>query len=429
VSAPIEQDTAERRAAMRALLARPLLAAGGPDSEALALVRRHAAWLREWLGRNAGWTLQVEPELARLRKTPADLRDATRPARDASSDLPFSQRRYVLLCLALAALEREDRQTTLGRVADAVLAEVAGEPSFAAAGLRFELEGRDARRDLVHAVRLLLDLRVLVRVQGQEEHFVERRGDVLYNVRRPALAALLAVRRGPSTVRAHAGFEERLAAIADEPRPQGEDAHNRQLRHGLTRRLLDDPVVYYDDLGEDERAYLVGQRSNLLRQIHEATGLVGEVRREGIALVDPAGTLTDTRLPEEGTEGHVTLLVAEFLVARARGTASPEADADADADTAANAGVVPLAAVIAHVASKKAEHRTHWRKDALAPGAEIVLAGQALAHLEALRLVRCSREGVVPLPALGRYRLLAPTTTTRDRRSAGRKPEQRGLFE
>jgi uncharacterized protein (TIGR02678 family) len=436
VSAPVEQDVVERRQAMRALLVRPLLAAGGPDGEALALVRRHTAWLRDWLGRNTGWTLQVEPELARLRKTPADLGDATRPARDAGSDLPFSQRRYVLLCLALAALEREDRQTTLGRVADTVLAEVAGEPGFAAAGVTFELEGRDARRDLVHVVRLLLDLRVLVRVQGQEEHFVERRGDVLYDVRRPALAALLAVRRGPSTVRADASFEERLAAIVDEPRPEGEDAHHRRLRHGLTRRLLDDPVVYYDELEEDERAYLIGQRSNLLRQIHEATGLVAEVRREGIALVDPAGTLTDTRLPEEGTEGHVTLLVAEFLVDHARGTAGAGGVASPDA------GVVPRAAVIAHIASKKAEHRTHWRKDALAPGAEIVLAGQALAHLEALRLVRCSessKEGVVPLPALGRYRLLAPTSTPkptatttatmRDRRGAGRKPEQRGLFE
>jgi uncharacterized protein (TIGR02678 family) len=414
MSALAGQVAAERRQAMRALLAKPLLTAAGPDAAALALVRVHAEWLRDWLGRNCGWTLQVEPELARLRKIPGDLGDETRAARDRTSDVPFSRRRYALLCLALAALERADRQTTLGNVAQDVLAAVVGEPAFAAAGLAFELEGREARRDLVHVVRLLLELRVLVRVHGQEEHFVERRGDVLYNVSRPALAALLAIRRGPSTVAAES-FEERVAAIVEEPRPEGDEARNRHLRHTLTRRLLDDPVVYYDELGEDERAYLNSQRAHMLRQIHEATGLVGEVRREGIALVDPEGTLTDQGMPEEGTEGHVTLLVAEFLAAKARRETGVSAG-----------GAVPVAAVVAHVEAKKREHRTHWRKDAFAPGAETGLAREALARLEALRLVRRSQDGVLPLPALGRFRLLPPTT--RARRGA-RAAAQQGLFE
>ena len=79
-------------------------------------MRRHAAWLRDWLARHPGWSLQIDGETARLRKTPADLDDATRPAREPNSALPFTRRRYVVLCLALAALERADRQTTLGRV-------------------------------------------------------------------------------------------------------------------------------------------------------------------------------------------------------------------------------------------------------------------------------------------------------------------------
>jgi hypothetical protein len=105
MSALADQILSERRQAMRALLARPLLTASG-WGEALVLVRVHAEWLREWLGRNCGWTLQVEGELARLRKTPGDLLDSTRGARDHTSDLPFSRRRYSLFCLALASLER-----------------------------------------------------------------------------------------------------------------------------------------------------------------------------------------------------------------------------------------------------------------------------------------------------------------------------------
>jgi len=269
--------------------------------------------------------------------------------------------------------------------------------------MTFDLETREARRDLVHVVRLLLEFRVLRRIHGVEEHFVDNRGDVLYNVDRPSLSALLAVRRGPSTVRSTT-FEERLAAVVEEPAPESDDARNRRLRMTLTRRLLDDPVVYYDDLDDDERAYLASQRAHIVRQIHEATGLVAEVRREGIALVDPEGPLTDERMPDEGTEGHVTLLVAEYLASIVR--------------TQPPSGVRPfvaLAAIIAHVGVLKREHKAHWRKDALAPGAETTLAAAALERLAALRLVRRVGNGVEPRPALGRYRLLAPTTRTRAR--------------
>jgi uncharacterized protein (TIGR02678 family) len=420
MSGVAEQIVAERREAMRALLAKPLLPARGADGQALALVRVHAEWLRQWLGRNCGWSLHIEPELARLRKTPADLSDGTRGALDRTSGLLFSRRRYVLLCLALATLERADRQTTLGNVAGDVLAAVAGEPAFAAAGLSFELDSREARRDLVHVIRLLLEACVLVRVHGQEDHFIGGRGDVLYNVNRAALAAFLAVRRGPSTVAAR-GFEGRIAAIAEEPHPEGDEARNRQLRIGLTRRLLDDAVVYFQDLDEEERAYLASQRAHLLRQIHEATGLVGEVRREGIALVDPEGTLCDLGMPEEGTEGHATLLVAEFLAAQARGApGDPRAAQDSTALT------VPREAVVAHLAAKKREHRAHWRKEALSPGAEEGLARDALARLEALRLIRMSRGGITPLPALGRFRLLPPTMRSP---RGGTGPLQKPLFE
>lgn len=421
MTAQAQQLLADRQAAMRALLAHPLLTAARHGQE-LALVRINAEWLREWLGRNCGWTLQVDAEQARLRKTPADHLDGSRGARDSGSGLPFSRRRYALFCLALAALERGDRQTTLGNIADEVSGAMSAEPGFAAAGMSFDLGERESRRDLVHVVRLLLELRVLVRLHGQEEHFVEQRGDVLYNVVRPALACLLAVRRAPSTISA-AAFEERLAALLMEPVGQGEEARNRQIRHRLMRRLLDDPVVYYDELEGDERAYLISQRPHLLRLIEEATGLAGEVRREGIALVDPEGALTDLGMPEQGTEGHVALLVAEFLAQRSRARVAPAGMGPVEGPISESGGVVAMAEIVAHVAAKKREHRAHWRKDALAPGAEVALAAQALATLEALRLVTRAGDGVRPRPAVGRFRLLAPTV-----RARGKAAIQAGLF-
>jgi len=77
----------------------------------------------------------------------------------------------VLLCLALAVLERADAQITLGRLAEGVLA-AAGEPELVTAGVSFTLARRDERSDLVAAVRLLLGWGVLDRVAGDEDAFL-----------------------------------------------------------------------------------------------------------------------------------------------------------------------------------------------------------------------------------------------------------------
>ena len=200
---------------------------------------------------------------------------------------------------------------------------------------------------------------------------------------------MLNVKRGPSTIDETA-LGGRLAALVDEPMPDTDESRNRRLRSQLTRKLLDDPIVYHDALTEGERAYLGSQRAFLLAQIEEATGLIPEVRREGIALVDESGDLTDLALPEEGTDGHLTLLLAEHLAACAR----------RDGPVA-----VGHAALHRHVAGLVARHRAHWRRDVAEPGAEIGLTERTLDRLEALRLVRRTEDGVMPLPALGRYAL------------------------
>jgi uncharacterized protein (TIGR02678 family) len=357
--------------------------------------------------RHPAWTLQVDSEVARLRKTPAGLSDGSRPARDPTSGMAFSRRRYVVFCLALAALERSDRQTTLGRMAEAVVALAAADPALAAAGVVFDLASHDQRRDLVHATRLLLELCVLVRVHGDEQQFLAARGDVLYNVNRPALAAVLNVKRGPSTVE-DTDFEARLSAIVAEPLPATDDGRNRRLRSRLTRQLLDDPVVYYDTLDSEALGYLNSQRPQIMRQIAEASGLIPEVRREGIAMVDDMGDMTDIGLPEEGTEGHLTLLIAEYLASHARrepGAAVLESD------------------LCRQTARLVAKHRAHWRKSITEPGAEIAATTETIDRLAALHLVERTDAGVIPLPAIARYALAEPESagTPRPRRSRRRR--------
>ncbi|MFD3683866.1 TIGR02678 family protein [Nocardiopsis sp. NPDC058631] len=394
-SASHDLDLARLHRAARALLRRPLLRATGDDAD-FRLVREHAARLRAWFDRNTGWTLHVDAETVRLRKVPGNPHDPTHPAREEGRGrLVFDRRRYVLLCLSLAVLERAEAQIALGRLSEQVILEAAA-PEFE--DVAFTLTTRDERLDLVAVVRLLLRLGVLGRVAGDEDAFVRSSGDVLYDVDRRVLAGMLAGARGPSTV-TDTDPADRLRALAEDSvahHLDSDDLRNTAIRHRLTRRLLDDPVLYHDALTEEERAYLTSQRGAITRRITELTGLVPEVRAEGVAMVDPDDDLTDVRMPEQGTQGHATLLLAEHL--------------------AAAHGPVTVEDLCARVRELAAEHASYWSKSARTPGNEPELVAQALERLRALGLVEPAavdgRPAVVGLPALARYAVAAPVVTT-----------------
>ncbi|HET8936921.1 MAG TPA: TIGR02678 family protein [Polyangiales bacterium] len=376
----------ERRQALRALLMRPLLTAADAS---FAAVRRHAEQLRPWLLREAGWLLQVDRDHARLFKRPSDLNDGTRGA------VGFDRRRYVLLCLACACLERAESQITLRGLGDELI-RLAGAPELAAAGYQFGLEHAHERRELVQVCRFLISWGALSRVAGDEDSFVlhaaDGGSDALYDVHRRVLAGLLACARGPSTFAPGTeprGTGQRLAAMVEEYVPDTPDALRTALRHQLARRLLDDPVVYFDELDPDARDYLMNQRGVLAARLSEATELQPEQRAEGVAMVDAEGELSDVQLPAEGTLAHATLLVAQYLVQSRE--------------------FVPEIEVASYLRRAADEYGRYWRKAERAPGAELALAREALGQLDKLRLISFRDGAVRARPALARYSLGAPT--------------------
>src|SRR5262249_62130275 len=141
---------------------RPLL---GPQHESFNLVVRHEKVLREWFLRETGWMLEVERGGARLFKRPADLGSAVRGFDG------YDRRRYVLLCLACAVLERADPQITLRLLGERLLS-LAAEPELLSIGFSFTLAAHNERRALVAVFRTLLNLGILRRVSGDEEAFV-----------------------------------------------------------------------------------------------------------------------------------------------------------------------------------------------------------------------------------------------------------------
>jgi uncharacterized protein (TIGR02678 family) len=170
--------------------------------------------------------------------------------------------------------------------------------------------------------------------------------------------------------------------------PGNAETGDRRIRARLVRTLLDDPILYFDELNEEERQYLDEHRGYLLRQICDATGLIAEVRREGIAMVDDTGDLTDVLLPEDSSDGHLSLIVLQWLSESCKtGLGAP----------------IPVSAVEGYVRSQVEVHGSRWSADVRETGAEVRLTQDALLRLRGLRLIRLIAGGVVPLAAAGRF--------------------------
>ncbi len=386
----------ERQLCVRALLQDPLLQASGPHSAIYRLIRRHADWLRTWFAAEPAWPLVIEREYARLSKIPARLNDASFPARDQKG-ISFSRRRYVLLCMVLAVLEKAERQTILGHIAEQVALKARGDEALERAGMNIRFERRAERLDLIAVIRILVKRGVMTRIHGDEEGYVQHSGEVLYTINRSVLARVAVMQSGPSTLTDLPLDERAIRLHPSELFSEGDAARRRRSRTTLTRLLLDHPVIYYADLSEEELAYLHSQRARLTHEIEEASGLIAEIRAEGIAMVDPLRKLTDHAMPDEGTMGHAALLLAEFLI--------PHIVAD-EADGVLRRGPgVPELRLEQYLAEQAAEHKGRWRRDSQEPAGLHKLLEDVLSRLQALCLIRRDDDTVVPLPALARYRL------------------------
>lgn len=399
-----ERARTERREALRALLARPLLLADR-DPEIFALVVRHRAELVRWFGESAGWTLVVDAGArhARLMKR-ASRPDPTRPAR-APGRRPFDRRRYVLLALALAALDGEAVQVTLARLAEKVR-ELSLEDEALAP---FDPGASAERHAFVDVIRLLEELGVLAFKDGDADRYARSpgEGDALYDVRERLLSRLLAAPRPPALC---AG----PAQMAEEERAATEEGERTAARHAVFRRLLDDPVVYKDELDPRGRDWLAAGSGFLYERLERDAGLVVERRAEGLAAVDSAGALTDTVFPEGGsTVKHAALLLCEWLAERARGggpgeaplDSAPAGEAPRAGRTAPDTAAIPWPDVAARVRALQVEHAGRWSRefeptaaggDALAKEAARLLVGFGLAAF-------APDGGLAPRPACARF--------------------------
>jgi uncharacterized protein (TIGR02678 family) len=362
------QAAAERRAAARHLLMHPLSCLEH-DPDTFRLIRRHEAELDRWFTQRLGYRLHLDADTARLHKTGAV--PPNRPLR-TSSQRALSGLEHTVLALVLAA--------TSSGPAVISLRDLVGELRSAAAEAEIALaDDASVRRALVAALRWMIDAGLAQELHEHVDAYAtDETVDAVLRVRPDRIALLLV----PSV----AGCES-VGDLLD-----------RADRRGTTRvwmraRLTEEPVLYRDDLTDEEWGELRRRLGEEERLLDEMFGLLIEARAEGVAAIDPEGTLAEQRFPTGGTLGHAALLLIDRLGTRER-TAAPTVDVDS---------------VVALVTEMAEENRRRWAGEYVERPDR--LTQHVIGLLETLRLGVRDGAGFRLLPAAARFAPIEPPAT------------------
>lgn len=393
-SATAEHSAAERRTAARALLAHPVLTATQHPEE-MALVRRHAAALKNVFGSTLSYPLVIESSFARLVKAPLDVAAPPRAAR-RSTGAEFSPRAYMHLALICAGLlaPSAGEQVLLSHLVEQLRADAA------TAGLSVQ-DTLVERRAMVSAIDLLLEWGVLTETDGTVAGWGERREEALLSVNRAMMPHFLARPLRPD-------------AVPTDLWNAGPDLADRQPRRDLRRKLVENPLVRREDLTDAERDVLSRERTELTRVLDDAFGLTLEVRAEGALAYDSEEEVTDVEFPGNGTTRQAALLLLDALI----DTLRPVAGVEVLVHGRPVPGVLaPWVVVDDNLEDLAARNAKSWRSEVTADLDR--LRQDVVALLVSLSLATATDDGLAIHPACARYRaepIRTPATTRAARR-------------
>ncbi|TCN43402.1 uncharacterized protein (TIGR02678 family) [Rhodococcus sp. SMB37] len=432
--ASVDLDSFQRAA--RLILTHHLVTTTFPDRSALSSLRRWATELREDLLATFGYRLEVTETTARL-FTVADRLDPGAGTSTATGR-PFDRRRYAYLALAIAALGRGGGQITLSELADHVATDASR-----VEGVDLDTARAADRDAFVDAVAWLTARGALTLADGDAGGWASDpgHGEALYDIDRAVVAAVF---RPPRALQHLTSVRALLGSSV----PHSDTG---EVRRRVRRALVQKPVVYAEELSDDEALQLALPRTT--EEVELLTGLVCERRAEGVALVDPSGRLSDVRFPNTGTVAQVALLLAGEICDRVSDPDAPPPErmplpADGhDALVAAIDGAIPRSGLFTPLASATSGdlvERVEGASERPAPTHPLIedswvagtigrlvhtygrtfaaqwqadpagLAQAATERLAQMRLVVRAPGGILALPALARFRGVTVSVRKRD---------------
>jgi uncharacterized protein (TIGR02678 family) len=408
-----ESELGDCQRAARTLLVNGIVTEQRPSAREWRNVRRYAEPLDAAFREVAGYSLLVTRTAVRLVRILDRLVETV--VFTTPSGRPFDRSRYALVVLALAALERSSSQTTLTDLARRIR-----RSAEQTKGLAFEPDAHASRLALGHAVRVLEDLGALTLTDGSREAWEQGHddGEALYDIDRAMCRQVFALPRGLRRETESVFLHEAVTDV-------GRDPVRRGRRQRLARLLLETPVVYLADLDEADRRFLHKEARPLLARLEGLTGASGERRKEGLALIDPGRSFSESPFPRGGSAHQAALLLASRLCAvvdQLSAVQGPHVHEPSDRSLAALRAAAP-AGPDHHGAPVRVrseypfvdlqqllEEATRLR-DEIGPALKAayredakVFLDDAVRVLQTYDLVRPIEGGIVLLPAIARFR-------------------------
>ncbi|WP_028193382.1 DUF2398 family protein [Salinispora pacifica] len=279
--------------AARLVLRFPLVTDIYPTTGALELIHRWEDPLARDLRYLFDYRLDVRTSHARLIRQ-FDRLDAV--AQFRHNNRPFDRRRYAYLCLVLAGLRRSYTEVSLS-----VIARLLVPQANAIDGLGFEPTITPHKNALADVLMFLERLGALRCSDGSASAWLRDHdnGDALYDVDHDICAAVFRPSRSLQELPTAAAL---LASDVKGERDASRLAGQRARRH-----VIEYPVTYFDQVDEHTGAAL--RHPQLAEELGRLTGGLVERRAEGIALIDSTGGFSDETFPRSNAVARAAALL------------------------------------------------------------------------------------------------------------------------
>ena len=357
---PPDTDTipADLQHAARRLAESPLIAKES-DPDTFRAIRRHHQQLTNWFNTRFGYRLVVTADTARLYKNTTV--PTHRPLQTTKTQRAFRKREYTVLALAIAAAA-EARPVVSLRDLIAGIHRAGSEVDITVTADYAD------RRAVVTAIQWLIHIGAANQIDKEVDAYASNdAADALLRINHDRLALL------PMPTLTRSRTTEELLDRSDS---------RRSTRTWLRALILEEPVVYRDELTQHEWSELRRRLRDDARMLQDTFDLDIEARAEGVALVDPDTELTPDRFPVPGrTEHQAALLLLERL-ASIKGPASRDE-------------------ALGIIASLAYEHRDRWAQDTQDHNTYL---DRVTSVLQRFKLLRTDSAGTLHLlPAAHRY--------------------------
>lgn len=404
-------DTESRAAAIRALLASPLLLRSR-NEELFRSVATQRGFLESWFEDNVGWQLQVDVRagIARLHKRNQNPDPRRGLRRTRSSKRPFDAFRYQLLALTCAELLRRPH-TTLGDLGDAITRLCAADDALRSV----DVTRHSDRVAFVDVLLWLIDVGAVDVTAGEVDGFGNSQDvDAVLVADTTLIPLLLSSDTAPSRVQADTPVrwieqllnEPRYGTAATDLENTDRDQRARWSRHQAIRRLLDDPSVDLDELHPGVRSYLFtpAGRDKAISAAEEA-GFTVERHADVWLTIDPTRESTTATFTSAGRSSTAEQAAAIVLAILAT------VDVDGQRHLLRRSVLSLRRALEEHLTASPGWARA-FRSG---PGVDALLS-EAIELLEEFSLVRRDGDDIVPRPAAGRFavRVVMGSAATND---------------